>query len=363
MAHAASRRRRIILEKDSDDDMVDAPQGSVGHMPTPRNEGSLRNPEKVVLPTATGGGIPAKRKSRRPKAPALVQAGERVDSRTGEDMMDATPRPADTAALPRQEDSSVRKDSNIPKVAGEVSLAKRKPRRLKALLLNKGEEGAGQGADATEALGLKQSPKGSVRGKRKLKKTHLPGGDAIDIPMASLEEAVQREEDTCFPSMVVGDMVVPGSAKEDMGSPHLAGGNSEGSVSSGETQCFVIEKRLPQVAPPKTCTPSKGRVSHVVAAFEAGLTIEDKIVEQALAGDIGFINDTGGSGLTGLDAGELDEYGSNMLNPPMRILKRPFEVVEGEVGVPPTPKKQFVEATDNNEKVEEASLEWPQSNK
>ncbi|CAL1382523.1 unnamed protein product [Linum trigynum] len=90
----------------------------------------------------------------------------------------------------------------------------------------------------------------------------------------------------------------------------------------------------------------KGHVHQVVEAFEDGLAIarEEKGVDKGVSV-------------------RLNEYGSNMMDPIMENRKRVLEELEGDVGNPPTPKKQFVESTDDLDKVEEASLEWPQEDK
>ncbi|CAL1353555.1 unnamed protein product [Linum trigynum] len=53
------------------------------------------------------------------------------------------------------------------------------------------------------------------------------------------------------------------------------------------------------------------------------------------------------------------EYGSSLMDMSVETRKRVLDELDGEMGDPPTPKKQFVESTDILEKVEEAILEWP----
>ncbi|CAL1377153.1 unnamed protein product [Linum trigynum] len=109
---------------------------------------------------------------------------------------------------------------------------------------------------------------------------------------------------------------------------------------------FEIKRRSPVEDTLKTRYIMKGRVHQVVEAFEVGLVI-------AREEDGG---DKGGSS-------RLNEYGSNMLDPIMENRKRVIDELEGEVGNPPTPKKQFVESVDDLDKVEKASLEWPPEDK
>ncbi|CAL1353288.1 unnamed protein product [Linum trigynum] len=174
-------------------------------------------------------------------------------------------------------------------------------------------------------------------------------------------------DDSAQPQAIVEEIIPaipsPKFAGDELVADPVKGDGSEESASGEEDQGFVIRKRSPLEASKKLCSPSKGRVTRVVAAFEAGLTIADEVVEPAWSGDIKDGKEEGGNGINVMSAGLLDEYGSNLLNPPSGLHKRPIEVIEGEVGTPPTPKKQFVEVADVLEKVEEASLEWPQPDK
>ncbi|CAL1412642.1 unnamed protein product [Linum trigynum] len=67
--------------------------------------------------------------------------------------------------------------------------------------------------------------------------------------------------------------------------------------------------------------------------------------------------------LCGEASAVLNEYGSNLLDPNFGNRKRPLGMMDGGGGNPPTPKKKFVEMNDSKEKVEVASLEWPQGDK
>ncbi|CAL1359841.1 unnamed protein product [Linum trigynum] len=113
-----------------------------------------------------------------------------------------------------------------------------------------------------------------------------------------------------------------------------------------DLQSFEIKRRSPNDASRKTCPVMKGCVHQVVEAFEAGLVIvrEERAPYK-------------GSRLN------LNEYGSNLVDPLMENRKHVLEELDGDVGDPPTPKKQFVESANVLEKVEEASLEWPPADK
>ncbi|CAL1393948.1 unnamed protein product [Linum trigynum] len=132
-----------------------------------------------------------------------------------------------------------------------------------------------------------------------------------------------------------------------------------------EAQCFEIKRRVPGAPSVDHGLGLGGKVSQVVAAFEAGLTIAQNNVDPSMV--IGCENGSSGSnvGLHEEGAELINEYGSNLTELVVDTRKRTLAVVEGEVGSPPTPKKQFVELADDHvkEKVEEASLEWPQADK
>ncbi|CAL1359802.1 unnamed protein product [Linum trigynum] len=107
-----------------------------------------------------------------------------------------------------------------------------------------------------------------------------------------------------------------------------------------------------------------GRVQKVIQAFESGLIVNEspskkwvrraRSMEANKQQDLG-VNEDGQFG--------LNVYGSNMGNAAIGGVKRSLESVDGANTEPPIPKKQFVEETDELEKVEEASLEWPQPDK
>ncbi|CAL1401361.1 unnamed protein product [Linum trigynum] len=138
---------------------------------------------------------------------------------------------------------------------------------------------------------------------------------------------------------------------------------SANSDSEEENHCFEIKKRISSSTPKEASAITKGRVNLVVAAFAAGLSINS--MKQPISQEQkGHDNPTwDGQGRSKEDGVHLDEYGSNLLNPDIGTRKRPLEAVEGHMGDIPTLKKQFVEAADNLEQVEEASLEWPPSDK
>ncbi|CAI0561278.1 unnamed protein product [Linum tenue] len=279
LLHAETRRRRLLLEADSDDDMIDASPGAVDGVHSNREDETLKGPGQGGAPTAACDDIPIKRKSkpRRPKLPALNQAGERVVSHDDVIMGEAPPILVDAVARPRLGSPPVGAvGSPIPK-AGESAPSKRKPRRGKHPLLKPERDGAVHrvaGTDAgSESRGREQPQSGTLRGKRKSKKA---GGDGAVVQGVVLKELLPKGDITCTTTMG-GDIVQPGCDKDGkLNSPHASKGDSDGSGSEDEALRFVIEKRVPQAVSKKKDSPSKGRVSRVVEAFEAGLTIADK---------------------------------------------------------------------------------------
>ncbi|CAL1370371.1 unnamed protein product [Linum trigynum] len=127
---------------------------------------------------------------------------------------------------------------------------------------------------------------------------------------------------------------------------------------------FMITSRAPKEKTPQTIRGMKGRVQQVVAAFESGLhrkpeddTIRSKGMDPELVQGMKAWEDDG----DGHDGGQFNEYGSNLADPDIDSRKRPLGEVEGELGVEPSPKKQFVE--DDANQVEVASQKWPQPDK
>ncbi|CAL1407965.1 unnamed protein product [Linum trigynum] len=150
-----------------------------------------------------------------------------------------------------------------------------------------------------------------------------------------------------------------------LGNASHGNSDSEESGRDDEHHCFEIKKRVPRPVSVDLVRGMVGKVSQVVAAFEAGMAIaQDNEVPLKVKSDEKGSNDPM-DGRHEQGAEFLDEYGSNMTNLVLETHKRSLAAVEGEVGSPPTPKKHFVEVDDvySNEKVEEASLEWPQSDK
>ncbi|CAL1378175.1 unnamed protein product [Linum trigynum] len=136
---------------------------------------------------------------------------------------------------------------------------------------------------------------------------------------------------------------------------------SADSESEDEAHCFEIKKRAPFKRNTEPGANSKGRVCQVVAAFEAGLTINSEKTPAMEGQEGGADSERKDHGRVQDEPSELDEYGSNLVNPDIGTRKRIIDEVEGELGDAPTPKKQFVEVADNLDQVEEASLKWPQS--
>ncbi|CAL1355866.1 unnamed protein product [Linum trigynum] len=144
------------------------------------------------------------------------------------------------------------------------------------------------------------------------------------------------------PQELVDEEVVPSQNHE--GQQQVI--DSEDDQSNDDHLPFEIKRRSPGGVSMETRKGLTGRVHRVVEAFEAGLVFA-QAEEIPLDGPRSTLN----------------EYGTNLMDPPVENRKRVLEELDGEVGDPPTPKKQFVESSDDLEKVEKASLEWPQGDK
>ncbi|CAL1400385.1 unnamed protein product [Linum trigynum] len=286
-----TRRRRLILDNDSDDDMADGiPMAAPEALLQPEQVMTSADPVVFSLPKETVAVKPLKKGTRRGKQQPVQKPST---NQAGGAAIDGGPQRVSSG--------------------GKRTLRKGKARA------------------AEQVQGGRDSPQG---------KANLAVYEDDVVPSAAAEGSHPR-----IAMVKTGEGAVVASGSEESGD---------------DNHCFIIRKRSPRAALTMAEVSTKGRVGQVVAAFEAGLSIEDEIGEPSMTSEAGGADVTGEKNLTGVDAAILDEYGSNLLNPPSGLHKRPLEAVEGEMGAPPTPKKQFVEMEDVTEKVEEASLEWPQ---
>ncbi|CAL1388084.1 unnamed protein product [Linum trigynum] len=155
--------------------------------------------------------------------------------------------------------------------------------------------------------------------------------------------------------------------------PAKGSGPSEGKIralvladsdSEEEAQCFEI-KRRPSTAKMTNHNIAipRGHVNQVVAAFEAGMDITDDQEPVLQPQELSLDPERSIQGEVQDGAPQLDEYGSNLMNPTIGTRKRPLDAMGGELGDNPVPKKQFVEDEENLNQVEEASHKGPQSDK
>ncbi|CAL1383713.1 unnamed protein product [Linum trigynum] len=249
--HADTRRRRLILEEDSDDDMVDVTQMPTGNGLGVKPEGAPKHPTNFIIPPEAGVIMPGKGKSRRSKDHPRLTAGGRAEMRTVGEMGEA-PQIPDEAAGPSAGQAAV---SGAP-VMGDDTLKKRKPRRAKTQLIRKeGEEAFPREESAVEMRSASSKPVAS-RGRRILLKSQPP---------REMDEGIR---DGC--DKVMGDyrQSDPDSLKGAIEAPHSADSESEESGLGEESQEFMIKKRSPLADPLQHGNPSKGRVSQVVAVLK-----------------------------------------------------------------------------------------------
>ncbi|CAL1369953.1 unnamed protein product [Linum trigynum] len=162
------------------------------------------------------------------------------------------------------------------------------------------------------------------------------GRKAREIPSAPLDENSEVDGP-------LGDKGKSAAQDQQVEESNL----SDESLSEEDKLRFVIKtRRLPSDQEQLT---QPGQVQQVVAAFEEGLVLnEAKDSLEAAEGDKTLM---------------LNEYGSNIEG---GSPKRSIQALEGMSVDSPTPKRQFVEdqiGTEDAELVEEASQEWPQSDK
>ncbi|CAL1406682.1 unnamed protein product [Linum trigynum] len=300
-----ARRRRLILEDDLDDDMVDLPHPKV--QASPRGQPTRQDAQPSSYPVRESGGLstgtvkPVKRRLRRnaSKAAASDVGGVAVPA-------------------PRLVDA---------------------PRKSRQVRVGHGKEFHEQGVETTVPLPTSQNEDVSA-GEIADEMASGASEAGVDDPLGA-DAAVQRENGLPVPS------------------------DSEGSGMGTDTHCFEIRKRDPGPTSVGTGRGISGKVSQVVAAFETGLAIDQGKVTTVMIEGEGVRSISEHIGVHGEGAEVGDEYGSNLTNPVFSAHKRSLASVEGEVGSPPTPKKYFIEVANvfEKEKVEEASLEWPQPDK
>ncbi|CAL1395195.1 unnamed protein product [Linum trigynum] len=266
----ATRRRRLILEEESEDEFI---VQSI----SPNRKGDTQR-----LPGKMDGGRPNPSKT----AAHHRECGQLGNGPGKEDLPSYAPTLND----------GPEPNSRLPKASAKPAKAKRLNRPSKAV----------------------QDPKGAVN------KPELPKGE------------VQR-------------------------AGHSDPTDSVDSVSESEAQSFEIRRRSPVVMGKMWRPAHSTKVSQVVRAIEQGLAMRDD--EE--------VPDNGENQAQGsmdrqkpiLDTAQttsFNEYGTNLSDPEMGAKKRQFDEMEGVIEDNPTPKRQFVEDKDGVEKVEEASLEWPQ---
>ncbi|CAL1395584.1 unnamed protein product [Linum trigynum] len=209
-----SRRRRLILEDDLDDDIPDGfPPAARDPMPQPMRQLSSMH-EEVSSGSAA---------FTRPLVPGKEKLGK----------------------------SKLGRPKSVKKTVEGVS-----PRKGNV----KGEEEgkslpvpARDGRKLRKAKGVLAAP------------THVSLTCPCDEEIVA--DATNAMETMCEPATAAGEKVV-----ENV----MAGNVSDGSLSGGESHNFVIKKRTPPPPPAASkglCPPSKGRVNQIVAAFEAGMAV------------------------------------------------------------------------------------------
>ncbi|CAL1401873.1 unnamed protein product [Linum trigynum] len=244
-------------------------------------------------------------------------------------------------ASPKQ---MVFKASPRVKVGGGVCLHQKKWRRL--ILQEESEEEELVGVEAAQAKQPLENPRGQLKGSSQVgsvvqrARPRLKKGGAECFRAMLKQDGGSTPHDV--PQELVDEEVVPAQNHEGQQQVN----DSEDDQSNDEHLPFEIKRRSPGGVSMETPKGLTGRVHRVVEAFEAGL-----VFAQAEEIPIDGPRST------------LNEYGTNLMDPPVENRKRVLEELDGEVGDPPTPKKQFVESSDDLEKVEEASHEWPQGDK
>ncbi|CAL1380531.1 unnamed protein product [Linum trigynum] len=129
-----------------------------------------------------------------------------------------------------------------------------------------------------------------------------------------------------------------------------------------EDQCFEIRSRAKGKAAAVASCLNKNHVRQVVAAFEAGVSLNPSVDGKKTGMTMSPRADKQGDSSLASEQEmiwKLNQYGTNILEPGISGRKRDLLEVEGVVEVPPSPKKQFIEEAPIDDKVEVASQNWP----
>ncbi|CAL1382281.1 unnamed protein product [Linum trigynum] len=118
----------------------------------------------------------------------------------------------------------------------------------------------------------------------------------------------------------------------------------EDSSSKDDAGCFEVRSQRPTTKLNHVRGTNDGLVRKVAEA--GGATVHTRMKDA-----------TGGLSLG------LDEYGSSLTDHEKGGRKQTVHEMDGDIVDNPTPKKQFIEEDNSNDQVEEANLEWSQSDK
>ncbi|CAL1355575.1 unnamed protein product [Linum trigynum] len=237
--------------------------------------------------------------------------------------------------------------------------------KMQPLTRRKGKESRGSDCPSPKGkFGLTHPPMASKPAARRNNKEEKKAARACSLkPKAgSIVEAqdVQPEPANWESRGKKGGLPPSPKAGPILPEPNTDPLDSEATFSEDEAQNFELRRRVPSGSGVLKRLVKSSRVSKVVRAFERGLAMEDKEEVADLVQPQARPN---AEIITATDETPLDEYGTNLPELGTGMKKRHFDEIDGVFVENPTPKKQFVEDRDDMEKVEEASLKWPQSDK
>ncbi|CAL1369707.1 unnamed protein product [Linum trigynum] len=220
-------------------------------------------------------------------------------------------------------------------------------------------DGAPRGVDRAA-----RQPVETARGDRNTTAGPPRRGRRLTKKVPATAEAQKELGNPCDAEMGVAPMEEGTSLDPNADVPIPGNMESEEDFSDADYHSFEIKRRELGVHP-ETEESQAGHVQKVVQAFESGVAVPMSPTKTWVRRPRAMEKPPQQQETSEKEDGQLglNVYGSNLSSNTIGGLKRSLDNIGGVNADSPTPKKQFVEEIDDMEKVEEASLKWPQSNK
>ncbi|CAL1412484.1 unnamed protein product [Linum trigynum] len=359
-----SRRRRLILENESEEEFVVRPVSST----RPEDD---RPPIRQPVPC----GFPAPQLSQSLTVPPSKATGKKK----GESVRPGSSK-TNGPAQDLQRPSACLTD---PKARGKMGKStggltgSRKPKKLTLAEPDEYAQACETGQADGAALELPPSPKSPPysrpmarpAGQRKLRSLAAKEVESRPAVGQGRNPGKKAPNGGSQPSGTKGtkDAAVAQEAPPSVAAPPIPSAIDDtiiglvDSESEEDLHPFELRRRQSSTVKELQRLAQSSRVNNVVQAFETGLAMADP---EPIGNEISNVESKGlGMEKIGEGAINFDEYGSNLVDPKEGGRKRQIEALEGEIAASPTPKRQFIEEDADLKSVEEASRKWPQPDK